>query len=180
MLSEFYRQLGDGDVEAIRHLFAGQVAISAPGADGIIGNLQLDDFVAAERAWLAEWCAQYWIVRKASVGDRHALEILVHGRRGEERLELPVLIIAGCAGERCAWLRIYHSTWPLTGRHRVRPPIAMPMEVEDEPAVIERYFSGLAKGDVEEVLACYAPDGSLREPSGGGLDMRGLRLDSVG
>ena len=50
-------------------------------------------------AWLAAWCAQYWIVRKASVGDQHALEILVHGRRGEERLELPVLII-GAVRER--------------------------------------------------------------------------------
>ena len=166
MLSEFYRQLSDGDVEAIRQLFTGPVSISAPSVDGIVGNAELEAFVAAEHAWLGEWCAQYWILREMSVGDRHALEILVHGRRGEERLELPVLIIAQCAAGRCAWLRIYHSTWPLTGHHHPRPPIDMPMAIGKKPAVIERYFAGLASGDVDNVLACYAPHGSLREPSG--------------
>jgi len=46
---------------------------------------------------------------------------------------------------------VYHSTWPLTGEHRVRPPLltADPnLHVEGIPGDYQR---ALAEGDLEEI-----------------------------
>ena len=40
------------------------------------------------------------------------------------KVELPVAVVSDCNPDRTLKaIRVYHSMWPLTGRHTVRPPL---------------------------------------------------------
>ena len=64
-------------------------------------------------------------------------------------------------------LRIYYSSWPLTGRHANRPPVLQPDPKLREPDVLADYQRALAAGDVDAIVAAFEPDGYAREPAGG-------------
>jgi SnoaL-like domain len=71
-------------------------------------------------------------------------------------------------------IRVYHSRWPLTGEHRVRPPLlpADPnLHVEGIPGDYQR---ALAEGNLEGILATFEPEGYAREPSGAAYLHRGI------
>jgi hypothetical protein len=70
-------------------------------------------------------------------------------------------------------LRIYYSTWPLTGRHANRPPVLQPDPDLQELDVVGEYQRALAAGDVEAVVAAFEPDAYVREPAGGAYVHRG-------
>jgi hypothetical protein len=83
------------------------------------------------------------------------------------RHELPVMLVADIAEDRIRDLRVYHSTWPLTGSHQVRPPL-MQYTLTDKPAEpVGTYHDALEAGDVAAADATFEPDGSVREPAGG-------------
>src|ERR671917_187312 len=91
------------------------------------------------------------------------------------RVELPVAIVTDRNPERTLKvIRLYHSMWPLTGKHRVRPPLlpADPnLHVEGIPGDYQR---ALAEGDLEGLLATFEPEGYAREPSGAAYLYRGI------
>ena len=64
-------------------------------------------------------------------------------------------------------LRIYYSSWPLTGRHANRPPLLQPDPELRESDVVAEYQRALAAGDVDAIVATFEPDGYAREPAGG-------------
>jgi hypothetical protein len=76
-------------------------------------------------------------------------------------------------GERIVEMRLYFSSWQLTGRHANRPPLLQPSLDLHEPDVVGDYQRALATGDVEGVLAAFEPDGYLREPAGDDYVHRG-------
>jgi SnoaL-like domain len=64
-------------------------------------------------------------------------------------------------------LRMYFSTWPLTGRHANRAPVLQPEPELRESDVVGEYQRALAAGDLDTILAVFDPDGYAREPAGG-------------
>ena len=70
-------------------------------------------------------------------------------------------------------LRIYYSSWPLTGRHANRPPLLQPDPELHESDVVAEYQRALAAGDVDAIVAAFEPDGYAREPAGGQYIHRG-------
>lgn len=70
-------------------------------------------------------------------------------------------------------LRVYFSTWPLTGRHAIRPPFLQPDPDVHEADVVGEYQRALAVGDAEAAVRAFEPDGYAREPAGGGYVHRG-------
>ena len=65
------------------------------------------------------------------------------------RIELPVAIVADRDDDgRIIELRVYYSTWPLTGRHANRPPLLQPDPDLQEPDVVGEYQRALAAGDI--------------------------------
>jgi hypothetical protein len=83
------------------------------------------------------------------------------------RIALPLALAADRDDdERILEVRIYFSTWPLTGRHLNRPPLLQPDPALDEPDVVGEYQRALAAGDADAVLAAFEPDGYMREPAG--------------
>jgi hypothetical protein len=91
-----------------------------------------------------------------------------------ERVELPVAVVSDRNPDRTVKsVRVYHSLWPLTGEHRVRPPLLPEdpnLHAEGAPGVYQR---ALAEGDPEGIVGIFEPDGYAREPSGGAYLYRG-------
>jgi hypothetical protein len=56
--------------------------------------------------------------------------------------------------------------WPLTGEHRVRPPLLPADPALQLAGVVGDYQKALAEGDVEGIVRTFEPDGYVREPSG--------------
>lgn len=84
------------------------------------------------------------------------------------RVELPVAIVADRWSDgRIDELRIYSSSWPLTGRHANRPPLLHPDPELRESDVVADYQRALTVGDVDAIVASFEPHGYAREPAGG-------------
>ena len=64
-------------------------------------------------------------------------------------------------------LRIYFSSWPLTGRHANRAPLLQRDPDVRESDVVGEYQRALAAGDVDAIVAAFEVDGYAREPAGG-------------
>ncbi len=76
---------------------------------------------------------------------------------------MPVVIVADHSGDRVSAIRVYHSTWPFTGKHLVRPPFLKPGEYLEEPAIVKQYTATLRKGDANMVLTLFEDKGYVRE-----------------
>jgi hypothetical protein len=95
-------------------------------------------------------------------------EVLLHLAGEAGQVDLPVAIVAERRPDwRIDELRIYFSTWPLSGRHANRPPLPQPDPELLEPAVVGEYQRALAAGDLDAILAAFEPGAYAREPAGG-------------
>jgi hypothetical protein len=164
----YYDGLLAGEPEALIESFAGEPQVHDPVRGRVRGTRAFLAFVSERTAWLAE--------RNVAVGDgthvvtdRRGFEevaLQLDGERG--RVEVPVAIVADRARDgRIEELRVYHSGWPLTGRHLNRPPVLQADAELRVPDVVADYQRALAAGDAEAVVATFEPDGSAREPAGG-------------
>ena len=61
---------------------------------------------------------------------------------------------------------MYHSHWPLLGRHIVRAPLLERDPSVRESDVVGEYQAALAAGDAERITATFERDGCFREPAG--------------
>lgn len=165
-IGHFYNLLIDGDAAAAASLFAGEPQLDTPLAGTLRGEAALARYVAEQQAWLAARGARVMLFAQTASSNRTVAELGLELTLEGASVDLPVALVADHAGSRIAALRVYHSTWPLTGGHRLRPPLLPPAEGLDEPAAVRDYLAALAAGDVEGVLRLYAPDGYVREPSG--------------
>ena len=90
------------------------------------------------------------------------------------RIGLPVALAADHdEEERILELRLYFSSWPLTGRHANRPPLLQPDAGLHAPDVVGDYQRALAAGDAAAAVATFEPDGYVREPGGAARIHRG-------
>ena len=96
----------------------------------------------------------------------------VTGERGQ--VALPVALVAEKRADgRIIELRLYSSSWPLTGRHANRPPLLQRDPELETPDVVAEYQRALSAGDLDAILATFEPDGYAREPAGAEYTHRG-------
>ena len=87
---------------------------------------------------------------------------------------LPVLVVSDKQSDgRIVELRIYYSSWPLRGRHAIRPPVLQSDPKLRAPDVVAEYLSALSAGDADAIVATFEPDGYAREPAGAPFVHRG-------
>ena len=82
-------------------------------------------------------------------------------------VEVPAALVAEVAHDTIELIRIYHSTYPLSGERKIRPPILPPAKYLSEPKIIEQYMKALKEGDLESLLECFEEDAYVREATGG-------------
>src|SRR5215211_7365558 len=165
----YYEGIRAEEPDALIRSFAGEPRISDPRGGHVEGTRELRAFVAGMVHWLRERDAVVENVALTRTQTRTVEEVVLHllGDDGGQ-IQLPVAIVTDRNPDRTLkTIRVYHSMWPLTGEHAIRPPLlpADP-ELHAEGAVGE-YQQALAEGDVESVLRAFESEGYAREPSGG-------------
>jgi hypothetical protein len=130
------------------------------------GEPQLAAYRAASAAWLAERRASVSPIAVTATAERvvgeYDVELTTHGRT----FVLPIAAVAERHRDGPGWLRVYHSQWPLIGRHVVRPPLLPRDPDARESDVVGEYQAALAAGDAARITATFEPDGCFREPAG--------------
>ena len=161
-LRSLYPRLADGDMAAVG-VFGDKATVDSP----LGGKQQPAEFVAETRAWLTRHKARSEPVHDVITPGRVIHEFLLYlDIDGEER-ELPVMLVADAEDDRIRDLRVYHSTWPLTGSHVVRSPL-MQYDLTERPAEpVGTYHEALGRGDAAAADSVFEPDGCVREPAGG-------------
>jgi SnoaL-like domain len=163
----FFDGLMTGDVDALAGSFGGEPELHHPVRGRIKGARAFGRFVADTRAWLTEYNVTVEDVNIIAVPRGGVEEVVLHLDGDDGPIDLPFAVAADRDQDgRLIEMRIYHSTWPLTGRHANRPPLFQPDPDLQGPDVVGEYQRALAVGDVEAVVAAFEPDGYMREPAG--------------
>jgi hypothetical protein len=151
---------------------AGRIAIEDPVRGRIEGRDAVLAFVAREAADTSTQRRRWKGAAVTSAGRRAVGEFVCEFESGGRTAELPVAVVREAEADRIA-LRIYHSTYPLTGTHRVRAPLLASDPNAQARDIVGEYLAALAAGDAERIVATFAAGGYFREPSGGGYLFRG-------
>jgi SnoaL-like domain len=163
----FFDGLLSGEVDALVESFSGVPELHHPVRGRIKGDSAFRRFVTEMTSWLAAGNADVEHVNWLITEPRGVEEVVLHLDGDGGRIGLPLALAADHdEDERIVELRLYFSTWPLTGRHANRPPLLQPDLDLHEPDVVGEYQRALATGDVEAILAAFEPDGYMREPAG--------------
>ena len=172
----YYEGILAGQPNALVRSFAGQPRVNDPRAGHVEGVRELRDFVSGTADWLRERDAIVENVALTLTETRTVEEVVLHllVEEGAARVELPVAIVTDRNPERTLKaIRVYHSMWPLTGSHYVRPPL-LPEDPRLHPeGAPGDYQRALAEGDLEGIVKTFESDGYAREPSGGAYLHRG-------
>src|ERR671912_262989 len=114
--------LADEPDALVRSFAARQPILDDPRVGYVEGVRELRAFASGTADWLRERDAVVENVALTRTLTRTVEEVVLnlladHG----ERVELPVAIVTDRNPDRTVKvIRVYHSTWPLTGEHRVR------------------------------------------------------------
>jgi hypothetical protein len=119
-------------------------------------------------AWLRERNVSVEDVEHVVRERRGFGEVVLHLDGDTGRVALPVALVSDRnRNGRIDELRMYFSSWPLTGRHANRPPLLQPDPKVRESDVVGEYQRALATGDAAAIVAMFEADGYAREPAGG-------------
>jgi hypothetical protein len=170
----FFDGLMTGEVEALVESFSGVPELHHPIRGRIKGESAFRRFVSDMTSWLGASAVDVEHVNFLITDPRGIEEVILHLDGDGGRIALPLALAAEHdERERIVEMRLYFSSWPLTGRHANRPPLLQPDPDLHEPDVIGEYQRALAVGDVESILATFEPDGYMREPAGAAYVHRG-------
>ena len=171
----YYEGILAEEPEALVRSFAGQPRVNDPRVGYVEGARALRAFVSGTVDWLRERDAVVENVALTRTETRTVEEVVLHLLNDEDgRVELPVAIVADRNPDRTLKaIRVYHSMWPLTGEHAVRPPLLLADPELHAAGVVGDYQQALAEGDLQGIVNTFEPDGYAREPSGGAYLHRG-------
>jgi hypothetical protein len=165
----FFAGMMAGEIDALVGSFAGEPELHHPVRGRVKGRGAFERFAADMGTWLVERNVEVEDIALTITPRRGVEEVVLHfdGDDGT-RMALPVAIATDHPeGPQLEEMRLYFSTWPLTGGHALRPPLLQPDPGVGEADVVGEYQRALAAGDLEGVLATFEPDAHVREPSGG-------------
>jgi hypothetical protein len=170
----FFDGLLAGEFDALVGSFAGEPELHHPVRGRIRGVRAFEAFVTDMKAFLSRRNASVEDVDRV-VAKRHGFgEWVLHLDGETGRVGLPVAVVSDRQSEgRIVELRMYFSSWPLSGRHANRPPLLQPDPQLRESDVVAEYQEALAAGNVDVIVSAFEPDGYAREPAGGRYTHRG-------
>jgi hypothetical protein len=170
----YFDGLLSGELDALVESFVDEPELHVPLRGRIKGEQAFRAFVDEMNAWFAERNISVEDVARG-IGDQRGFEeVVLHLDGDTGRVGLPHALVADHASDgRLEELRIYHSRYPLSGRHVNRPPVLQHDPELRESDVVAEYQQALAAGDVDAIVAAFEPDGYAREPAGGEYVHRG-------
>ncbi|HEV7752241.1 MAG TPA: nuclear transport factor 2 family protein [Baekduia sp.] len=170
----YFDGLMTGEVDALVGSFAGEPELHHPVRGRIKGADAFARFATEAKARMIDRNVTIEDVNFVVTPRRGVEEVVVHLDGDDGRIRLPLALAADRDEDsRIIELRIYFSSWPLNGRHAIRPPLLQPDPDLPEVDIVAAYQRALAAGDVDAAVAAFEPDAYLREPAGGAYIHRG-------
>jgi hypothetical protein len=164
----FFDGLMTGELDALVGSFASEPELHHPVRGRIRGVRAFQVYATEMNALLGRSGVSVEEVERVAAERRGFEETVLHLDTEAERVDVPVALVADKRSDaRIEELRMYFSSWPLTGRHANRPPLLQPDPKLRLSDVVAEYQLALATGDVHAIVAAFEPDGYAREPSGG-------------
>ena len=164
----FFDGLVAGELDALVGSFAGEPVMHHPVRGRIRGAQAFERYVIETNMWLRQRNISVEDVERVVAQPRGFEEVVLHLNGENGRIDLPVAIVAEKQPDgRIDELRMYYSSWPLTGRHLHRPPLMQPDPKVHVPSVVAEYLHALSAGDLDATLSSFEPDAYVREPAGG-------------
>ena len=164
----FFDGLMAGELDALIGSFAGVPELHHPIRGRIKGARAFEAYMTETNAWINERNVSVEDVEHFVSERRGCGEAVLHLDGETERVAVPVAIVADKQSDgRINELRLYYSSWPLTGRHANRVPLLQPDPQLGESDVVAEYQRALSAGDLDAIVATFEPDGYAREPAGG-------------
>ena len=174
-LVPYFQGLMAGELAALLGSFGGEPEIHYPVRGRVRGVGAFERYVGATIDWITGANGEVENVELLATPRRSVEEVIVHldGEDGN-RVELPIAIAVDRDDDaRLREMRVYYSNWPITGGHAIRPPMLQPDPDAQEGDIVAEYQRALAAGDVDGVMAAFAPDAYVREPAGSAHVHRG-------
>jgi hypothetical protein len=171
----FFDGLLTGEVDALIGSFAGEPEVHHPVRGRLKGASAFAGFVTDTTTWMAERNVTVEEVNFIVTPAGEVGEGVLHLDGDAGRIELPLALATDFdQDDRMSEVRMYFSEWPLTGGHRVRPPLLQPdPDLREPDDVVGDYQRALAAGEVDAAVAAFEADGYVREPAGGAHTHRG-------
>ena len=168
--------LADEPDALVRSFARQQPVLDDPRTGHVEGTGAFAAFGAEQAIWLRERDAVVENVALTRTPTRVVEEVVLHVLADDGGwVELPVAVVSDRNPDRTVkMIRVYHSMWPLTGEHRVRPPLLPEDPTLHAEGIPGDYQRALAEGDLSGVIGTFEPDGYAREPSGGAYLHRGV------
>jgi hypothetical protein len=164
---QYFDGLMSGELDPLIGSFAGEPELHHPVRGRIKGARAFEAYFDEMQAMFRHRIASVEDVDRVVVKGHGLEEAVVHFDGAAGRGEVPVAVVADKASDgRIDELRMYYTSWPLTGRHENRPPVLQPDRELRPSGVVAEYQAALAAGDVEAIVAAFEPHGSAREPAG--------------
>jgi len=171
----YFDGLLSDDPEILVGSFAGEPQLHDPIQGRVKGAAAFTRYARASAADLKARNAEVEAVDLIVSETRTVEEVVLSYDGDSGRIRLPMAIVADREpGGLIVELRLYFSTWPITGEHAVRQPLLQLDPDLNEPPIVAEYFHALAAGDIDRILATLDPDASIREPSGDAFVHSGL------
>jgi hypothetical protein len=164
-VGQYLTALNNGDSRDLETVWPGEVVIYDPRAGEVRGHRQLRRFVHMNQVFFGERGTRIETVATTSAGGRAVVELLAHLVTDGRDIVWPVAVVAESPNDRSVVFRSYCSQRPIFGHREVRAPI-LPPGAAHPGDVVGRYQAALEVGDAEAVVATFAPDGYVREPTG--------------
>jgi hypothetical protein len=161
------------DVDALVRSFEAEPEVHDPVRGRIKGEAAFRRYVEQTNATLRSSNAAIENVDLVVTPERSVEEVVLSTDGPNGRVDLPVALVAERGPSGLREIRIYYSTWPLTGEHAIRPPLLQPDPGLHESGAVADYQRALAAGDLEATLAAFEPDATVREPAGSAYLHRG-------
>jgi hypothetical protein len=147
---------------------ASQLRIDDPQHGPVGHELSFDTYRERSADWLGERDAKVRMIATTKGADRIVGEFEVDLTQDRRPFALPVAVVVERDRDAARlWIRVYHSQWPLLGRHAYRAPLLARDPSVRESDIVGEYQAALATGDAERIVATFEPDGCFREPAGG-------------
>ncbi|MGV2984329.1 nuclear transport factor 2 family protein [Microbacterium sp. AGC85] len=163
----YFEGLLSEDVDALVNSFVGEPELHHPIHGRIKGDDVFRRYVARVSDELRQ--ANYSVspIDLIVTPTRTVEEVILSTDSPEGRIDLPIAIVTDREPSGLVEIRMYFSTWPLTGEHAIRPPLLQEDPDVHESGAVGEYQRALAAGDLAATLAAFEPEATVREPAGG-------------
>src|SRR2546423_13229850 len=164
---QYFDGLMMGELDPLIGSFAGEPELHHPVRGRIRGARAFEAYFDEMQAMFRQRIASVEDVDRLVMKRHGCEETVVHLDGDHGPVELPVAIVADTESDgRIDELRMYYSSWPLTGRHANRPPVLQPDPELRPSGIVAEYQAALAAGDVDAIVAAIGPGGPGRGAAG--------------